>query len=86
MRVLVVMQQAFVIREILCHFGLPDTPPEVPRSCAPPELDFALTKGGATTKAPQGRQGTAAPSGAVSSWLEPLRATCPSERKVPGFV
>ncbi|MFZ9889680.1 MAG: hypothetical protein ACO3JL_19465, partial [Myxococcota bacterium] len=39
-------RQAFVIRKILCHFGLPDPPPEVPRSRAPPDLDFALTTEG----------------------------------------
>ncbi|MFZ9889569.1 MAG: hypothetical protein ACO3JL_18900 [Myxococcota bacterium] len=42
MRVLAVMQHAAVIRKILRHLELPDTPPEVAHSRAPPELAFGL--------------------------------------------
>ncbi|MFZ9886565.1 MAG: hypothetical protein ACO3JL_03590 [Myxococcota bacterium] len=38
MRVLDVMQQTAAIRKILRYLDLPDTPPEVARSRAPPEL------------------------------------------------
>lgn len=41
MRVLAVIQQSSVSRKILRHLGLPDAPPEVARSRAPPQLAFA---------------------------------------------